>query len=109
MDLTIVKPKDRVVMIREVGGVSNAATRTLFKQKNMTVSVVGKPGVSDLIIVKGLAQSMEEWLMANVHDGKCLSNITSSGVSGPFITEDSRRVFEINLLVTFNINRPVFA
>ncbi len=110
LDLTkgIVTNDDRIVMIRETGGVSNAATRVLFKQKNMVVSVVGKPGVSDLIIVKGLAQDMEEWLVANPQDGMCLTNIVSSGVSGPFITEDSRRVFEINLNVTFNINIPQF-
>lgn len=109
IDLTIAKPDDRIVMIRETGGVSNVATRVLFKQKNMVISVIGKAGVSDLIIVKGLAQDMEEWLTANVQDGMCLTNIVSSGTSGPFITEDSRRVFEINLNVTFNINRPAFA
>ncbi len=109
IDLTQVKNNDRVVMIRETGGVSNAATRVLFKQRNMVVSVVGNGGVSDLIIVKGLAEDMEKWLVANPQNGACLTNIVSSGVSGPFTTEDSRRVFEINLNVTFSIDVPTFA
>ena len=61
--------------------------------------------VLEMLIVKGLAMDMETWLKANVTDGECIFNITSSGVAGPFIFDDSRRVYEINLLVGFNIVR----
>jgi hypothetical protein len=105
-DLTDVGANDRVVMIRNVGNVNNPATNTLFTQRNMLIAVVGNTSANDSLIVKGLAMDMETWLKANVTDGNCIFNITSSGVSGPFIFDDSRRVFEINLLVGFNIVRP---
>ena len=105
-DLTDITPSDRVIMIRNVGNVSNPATNTLFTQRNMLIAVVGNTSAADSLIVKGLAMDMETWLKANVTDGECIFNITSSGVAGPFIFDDSRRVFEINILVGFNIVRP---
>ena len=104
-DLTDITASDRVVMIRNVGNVNNPATNTLFTQRNMLIAVVGNTSAADSLIVKGLAMDMETWLKANVTDGECIFNITSSGVSGPFIFDDSRRVYEINLLVGFNIVR----
>ena len=104
-DLTNVGKNDRVVMIRNVGSVNNPATNTLFTQRNMLIAVVGNTSAADSLIVKGLAMDMEQWLKANVTDNGCIYNITSSGVSGPFIFDDSRRVYEINLLVGFNIVR----
>lgn len=108
IDLTEVEPVDRVIMIRNTGGISNPATGVFFVQRNMLISVVGQQGSTDSVIVKGLAQDMEKWLKQNITDDECMFNIQSSGVSGPFITEDSRRAYEINLQVSFNINRPVF-
>lgn len=98
----------RAVMIRTVGGVSNPTTRHQIKQRNMMISVVGMQSEDDSIIVNGFAEDIESWLVNNPFDGMCLSNISSSGVSGPFTTEDSRRVYDISLLVTFNITRPSF-
>ena len=104
-DLTNVGANDRVAMIRNVGNVNNPATNTLFTQRNMLIAVVGNTSAADSLIVKGLAMDMETWLKANVTDNGCIYNITSSGVSGPFIFDDSRRAFEINILVGFNIVR----
>ena len=104
-DLTFISANDRVILIRNVGGVNNPSTNTLFTQRNMLVSVVGNTSANDSLIVKGLAVDMEKWLKENVTDNECIYNITSNGVSGPFIFDDSRRVYEINLLVGFNINR----
>lgn len=108
VDLTCVQPDQRVVMIRETGGVNNPQTRVLFKMRNMTISVFSKSGQTDSIVTKGLAEAMEQWLVANPFDDGCLNNIVSSGVSGPYTTEDSRRVYEIRLAVTFAINQPQF-
>ena len=99
---------ERALMIRTTGGITNPSTRHQIKQRSMAVYVVGMQGEGDSIIVNGYADEIERWLVANPQDGACLSNISSSGVSGPDITEDSRRVYEINMLVTFNINRPNF-
>ena len=46
---------------------------------------------------------MEKWLVANPKDGGCIFDITSNGVDGPYTLADSRRVYEINLSVKFNI------
>ena len=108
VDLTSVTPNQRVVLIRDTGGVTNPQTRVLFKMRNMTISVFSKSGLTDLMVVKGLTEQMEKWLVANPFDSGCITNIVSSGVSGPFTTDDSRRVFEINLNVTFSINQPQF-
>jgi hypothetical protein len=104
-DLTDIAASDRVVMIRNIGNVSNPATNTLFTQRNMLIAVVGNTSAQDSVIVKGLAMDMEQWLKDNVTDGECIYNITSSGVSGPFIFDDSRRAYEINVRVGFNIVR----
>lgn len=107
-DLTDTNPDDRIVMIRTTGSVSNAATNVLFTKRNMLVAVVGNVGATSTAIAKGLALDMEKWLKANVTDDQCIFNIVSSGVSGPYTFDDSRRVFEINLMVSFNIERPIF-
>lgn len=104
-DLTDIKANDRVVMIRNTGGVSNASTNTLFTQRNMLIAIVGNTSAADGVIAKGLAMDIEKYLKENVTDNKCIFNITSSGVSGPFIFDDSRRVHEVNVLVSFNIVR----
>tara|TARA_R100000951_G_C2639886_1_gene180582 strand:- start:1585 stop:2037 length:453 start_codon:yes stop_codon:yes gene_type:complete len=106
LDLTDIDKDDRAVMIRNVGNVNNPSTNTLFTQRNMVIVLVGNTSAADSAIMKGLAVDMETWLKANVTDGECIFNITSSGVAGPFIFDDSRRAYEINLLVGFNILRP---
>ena len=108
LDVTDTPPRERVVMVRTVGGISNTSTRTIHKQVNMVVAVVGQTSQEDRIVVNALANDMELYLMSNITDGKNIFNITSSGVSGSFILDDSRRVFEINILVSFNICQPVF-
>ena len=105
----VVKNNERVVMIRTTGGITNSATRTLYKERSMMVLVVGKVGESDSVIADGLARDMEEYLMANPSDGECMFNIVSSGVTGPMGTEDNRRAYEINFVASFNIVRPIFA
>jgi len=109
VDLTSVNNDDRVVMIRTTGGITNPANRTLYKERLMMVMVAGKVGEQDSVIANGLADDMEQYLMANPTDGECLFNIVSSGVTGPMGSEDNRRVYEINFVASFNINRPVFA
>ena len=102
-------PANKVaVLIKNNGSASNPATNTLFTQRRMLISVVGNTSAAGSVIAKGLAMDMDGWLKANVTDGQCIFNITSSGVSGPFIFDDSRRAHEINLLVSFNIVRPVY-
>ena len=101
------KPDERAVMIRDVGGV-NAANRTLHKIRNMIIVVCGQTNEADRIVVRGLAEDAEKWLVANPSDGECIFNVVSSGVSGPFTLADSRRIYEINLSVSFNIVQPVF-
>ncbi len=99
---TDVKSEDRVIMIRNSGSITSA-TRTFFKSRPMLVLVVGKVGETDRTIANGLADDIENYLVQNHSDGKCIANIESSGVTGPFITEDGRRAFEINITVMFNI------
>lgn len=108
IDLSGKQPSDRVVMIRSIGGVNNPATNVLFTQRNMLIVVVGNTEPTDSVIVKGLAKDMDKWLKANITNNECMFNIISNGVNGPFIYDDSRRAYEINLLVSFNIDRPVF-
>lgn len=105
----VVKNNERVVMIRTTGGITNSATRTLYKEVPMMVLVVGKVGEPDSLTAKGLADDMEKYLVDNPGDGECMFNIVSSGVTGPMGTEDNRRAYEINFVASFNINRPVFA
>lgn len=107
LDLTdkkIIGSDDRVIMIRNSGSITSA-TRTFFKSRPMLVLVVGKVGETDRTIANGLADDIENYLVQNFSDGKCIANIESSGVTGPFTTEDGRRAFEINITVMFNINR----
>lgn len=108
LDTTVLKKNERAVMIRDVGGVSNASTSTMHKIRNMVVVVCGKTSEEDRIVVRGLAEDMNNYLIANIDDGGCIFDITSSGVSGPFTLADSRRIYEINLSVKFNIVQPVF-
>lgn len=108
LDTTVLKKNERAVMIRDVGGVSNASTRTMHKIRNMVVVVCGKASEEDRIVVRGLASDMNEYLIANPSDGGCIFDINSSDVSGPFTLGDSRRVYEINISVSFNIVQPSF-
>ncbi len=103
-DVDPVKPNDRVVMIRNSGNVTSS-TRASFKSRPMLVLVVGRVGESDRVIANGLADDIENYLVKHYSDGGCIANIESSGVTGPFVTGDSRRFFEINITVMFNINR----
>jgi hypothetical protein len=103
LDTTDLDPNERAVMIRRVGGVSNPATRFNNKIVPMVVVVCGKANQEDRIVSYGLAQDMEKYLVKNYADTGCLFNITSSGVNGPFTLADSRRVYEINIMVSFNI------
>lgn len=105
VDLTSVDNSARVILIRTTGGVTNSANRTLYKERSMMVVVFGKTGEKDSVIAQGLAEDMEEWLVDNYSDGQCLMNIVSSGVTGPMISGDSRRAYEISLSVSFNIKR----
>lgn len=107
-DFVSIANDDRIAMIRTVGGITNPANRTLYKERIMMVMVTGQVGEKDSVIVNGLANDMEEYLMANPSDGQCMFNIVSSGVTGPFINKDSRRSYEINFTASFNIVRPSF-
>lgn len=95
----------RVIMIRNTGGISNSANRTLYKERSMLIGVVGLVGESDSVIAGGLAESIERWLVKNYTDGKCLMNVVSQGVSGPFLMGDGRRAYEVNIICSFNIDR----
>ncbi len=108
IDETKISNNARAVMIRTTGNITNASTRYQYKERNMLIVVLGNQGKQDRVVIKGLADAMEEWLVANPQDGGCIFNIVSSGVNGPFIYDSSRRAYEINLSVSFNINRPAF-
>lgn len=108
IDETKLANNSRVVMIRTTGGITNPATRYQYKERIMTIVILGNQGKQDRVIIKGLADSMEKWLIANPSDGQCIFNIVSSGVNGPFIYDSSRRAYEITLSVSFNIDRPAF-
>lgn len=97
------KANERAVMIRDIGGVTNSANRTLNKIRNMVVVVCGQTSEDDRIVIRGLAEDMEKYLVENPTDGGCIFNIVSNGVSGPFTLADSRRIYEINISVSFNI------
>ena len=89
-------------MIRTTGNVTSS-TRTFFKSVPMVIVVVGLAIQSDSIVTQGLAIDMEKYLVESYSDGGCLANIESSGVVGPFILPDGRRVFEVNIQAMFNI------
>ena len=108
IDETKIAKNNRAVMIRNTGGITNPATRYQYKERLMTIVILGNQGKTDRLIIKGLADDMEEWLIANPMDGNCIFNIVSNGVNGPFIYDSSRRAYEISLAVSFNINRPAF-
>jgi len=103
LNTTDLDPNERAVMIRRTGGVSNPATRFNHKIVPMVVVVCGKANQEDRIVSYGLAQDMEKYLVKNYVDTGCLFDITSSGVNGPFTLADSRRLYEINIMVSFNI------
>lgn len=108
IDETKITKNGRAVMIRTTGGITNPATRYQYKERLMTIVILGNQGKSDRLIIKGLSDDMEEWLIANPMDNGCIFNIVSNGVNGPFIFDSSRRAYEISLVVSFNINRPAF-
>lgn len=105
VDLTSTDENERVILIRNTGGVTNPNHRVLYKERNMLIIVFGKSSENDSVIAQGLAEDIERWLVANYGDGQCIFNIVSGGVTGPFITQDSRRAYEISVTVSFNINR----
>lgn len=99
LDLTTVRENDRVVMIRNTGGVTNSDNYQ-YDVRNMLIIVVGIAGESDSIIANGLAIDMHKYLQQNF-TSDCIFNIVSRGVTGPFTMPDSRRAYEINLQVSF--------
>ncbi len=101
------KPNERAVMIRDIGGV-NPVNRTLHKIRNMVVVVCGQTNEADRIVIRGLAEDIEKYLVANPSNGGCIFNVESGGVNGPFTLADSRRIYEVNISVSFNIEQPVF-
>ena len=106
LDLTNgnVDKNERVIMIKNSGNITSS-TRTFFKERPMLVLVVGRAGKTDRVIANGLAEDVEDYMVKNFSDDACIANIVSSGVTGPFIAEDGRRAFEVNITVTFNIIR----
>ncbi len=102
LNLTDQLSDSRIVMIRTTGSVTSA-TRVFFKSVPIVIIVVGQAVQNDSIIANGLAIDMEKYLVDSYGDGACLANIESSGVTGPFILPDGRRVFEINMQAMFNI------
>lgn len=91
---------DRVVFIKRTGAI-NAATRIYMESINMTLAVVGAVGEQDSMIAKGYMEDMQKYLNDN-HHGGCITNVSFSGYNGPFITEDSRRIYELNMVVSLS-------
>ena len=108
IDMTQILDSGRVVLIRDIGGNTNPSTRIHYKQRNMIIVVVGQNNASDSVICKGLANDINEYLINNPNNGACLMNIQSSGVNGPFTFADSRRAYQINIRVDFNIEKRVW-
>ena len=103
LNTTDLAASERAIMIRTIGGVTSPVNRTLHKIRNMIIVVCGKTSEEDRIVVRGLAEDIEKYLVANPTDDGCIFNIVSSGVSGAFTLPDSRRICEVNLQVSFNI------
>jgi len=102
-DADAVTPSDRIIMVRNSGNITSS-TRQFFKLRPMLVLVVGKVGETDRTITNGFADDIEAYFVKTFQDSGCIANIESSGVTGPFITEDGRRAFEINITVMFNFD-----
>ena len=105
LNTTGISANDRIIMLRNTGGISNSRNRTLYKERMMMIGVVGRVGETDSVIAQGLAESIERWMVKNYTDGQCLMNVVSQGVSGPFMMEDGRRAYEVNVICSFNIDK----
>lgn len=95
----------RVIMIRNTGGISNPRSRPFYKERMMMIGVVGLVGESDSVIAQGLAESIERYLVNSYKDTNKLFSVQSQGVSGPFLMDDGRRAYEVNIICSFNIDR----
>jgi len=93
----------RFIFIKPVGPALNPTTQLYSNERNMLISVVGLPNISDDTIVKGYATDINNYLIKNPSDGKCIYNIIQSRLNGPFLDSDSRVIYEINLTVMFQV------
>lgn len=107
--LSDAKKNERFVMIRTLGGNPTPTNSTFFNSRNMVIVIVSRTGEDDSIIANGLAEDIAKYILDNSRDNECLFNISSSGVTGPFIMPEGRRAYEINFSAMFNIVRPVFS
>ena len=102
IDLTKLQANQRGMLIRQSGGITNTSTESFYDEYNYTISIFSRAGLADSGITKGYAKQLRLWLKNNArNDSECIFDISTQGVSGPFITEDDRRVYEIGLLVRF--------
>lgn len=109
IDLTELQANQRGLLIRQTGGINNPATEIFYDEYNYQISVFGRVGIEDSGIAKGYAKQIRQWLRKNPSNiDNCIMDIQTAGVSGPTITADGRRVYDIGLTVKFNIDRPMF-
>ena len=109
IDLTELQANQRGLLIRQTGGINNPATEIFYDEYNYQISVFSRVGINDSGIAKGYAKQIRQWLRANPSSlDNCIMDIQTTGVNGPTITADSRRVYDIGLTVKFNIDRPIF-
>lgn len=103
IDLTKVAEGKRAVLVRVTSGDAFGKPYLGFTQKLVSTYVFSKVG-DDEAITKGLATDIWKYLIENYQNSdQCISSISTSGVTGPQYTEDSRAVYEIPLTIRFNL------
>lgn len=104
IDLTELQNNQRAVFFRLDGGDQLGDAAAKFEQYPVSIYVFGRKGKDDAGIVKGYAKDIARWLRDNYSNAdQCITNIQSLSFNGPQITEDSRRVYTINLIVKFTV------
>ena len=104
IDLTRLGSNERAILVRQNGSDSFGRPYQGIIDVPMLIAVFSKANDEDLPITKGFATDIYKWLIDNYFSSsQCITSISTRGVSNPLFTEDSRAVFEINLIVKFNV------
>ena len=110
IDLTALQANQRAVLIRQTGQITNPSTEIFYDEYNYIISIFSRVGPDDSGISKGYAKQIRQWLRANPKDSsQCIIDLYTSGVVGPYITDEGRRVYEVPITVKFSIDIPTFS
>lgn len=92
----------RGTLIRLNGGDQIADAAVNVEQYPMSIFVFGKPGNTDNGTVKGYVRDLNKWILNNpVSDEFCIVNIQTLSFNGPFLTDDNRRVYSVDVVAKF--------